>query len=397
MWNLEMGGLKKGDAFADATKAQLARRGIKLVIVKKSPEIAALQFARRACSIITDCGYQKIQRQWRDEVAGKTQCEFCQVESDVVVPVEQAAQKEQYTAGHFRPKITPLLEKYLVELKARPVKYKSLTMKFDSFDIDDTAKALAKLKINKSASPVPDYTGGTGQAKKWLSIFIEQKLAAFSLCRNNPAKNCLSNMSPYLHFGQISPLEIALEISKHSALGSGSYLEELIVRRELAINFVHYNKDYDYFSGLPGWAQKTLTDHKKDRRYVTFSAEQLELAMTGDAYWNASQLQMLLTGKMHGYMRMYWGKKLLEWFKDPRQAYEFTLYLNNKYEIDGREPNGYAGVAWCFGKHDRLWQNRPVFGKVRYMNALGLKRKFPMDDYVAQIERLKKERNWKPI
>jgi len=195
-------------------------------------------------------------------------------------------------------------------------------------------------------------------------------------------------MSPYLHFGQISPLYIALEVSKTKSPGKEAYLEELIVRRELSMNFVHYSETYDSFDSIPQWARKTLRAHQKDRRDYLYRREEFEQGKTHDPYWNAAQKEMVVTGKMHGYMRMYWGKKILEWSKTPQEAFQTTLYLNNKYELDGRDPNGFTGVAWCFGKHDRPWGERTIFGNVRYMNEGGLKRKFDADRYVEKIKRL---------
>ncbi len=203
--------------------------------------------------------------------------------------------------------------------------------------------------------------------------------------KNDPTKECVSNMSPFLHFGQISPLHIALRVSETDSPGKDAYLEELIVRRELSVNFVFYNKNYDAFEGLPEWAKKTLKEHEKDPREYVYTLEELENAETHDPYWNAAQREMTLRGKMHGYMRMYWGKKIIEWSRTPENAFKTAVYLNNKYELDGRGPNGFTGVAWCFGKHDRPWKERPIFGKIRYMNANGLKRKFDADGYVAKI------------
>ena len=151
------------------------------------------------------------------------------------------------------------------------------------------------------------------------------------------------------------------------------------------MNFVFYNPYYDSFKSLPSWAQKTLNDHRNDRRDPVYSLSQLERGETDDPYWNAAQSEMVINGKMHGYMRMYWGKKLLEWNSDPQTAIRVAIHLNDKYEIDGRDPNGYAGILWCFGKHDRAWPERPIFGKVRYMNSNGLKRKFDADAYVRKI------------
>ena len=197
-------------------------------------------------------------------------------------------------------------------------------------------------------------------------------------------------MSPYLHFGQISPLYIALKVLKSDSPGKAAYLEELIVRRELSHNFVFYNHKYDRFDFLPHWARNTLTFHSRDKREYVYSLKEFENAETHDVYWNAAQMEMVITGKMHGYMRMYWCKKILEWSKNPKEGYRIALYLNNKYELDGRDPNGFAGVAWCFGKHDRAWGERTIFGKIRYMNDAGLKRKFDPERYVEKVNQMGK-------
>jgi deoxyribodipyrimidine photo-lyase len=208
--------------------------------------------------------------------------------------------------------------------------------------------------------------------------------------RNDPTLDYLSHLSPYLHFGQISPLYIALKVIDTDSRGKEAFLEELIVRRELSMNFVFYNEKYDSFEAVPEWAKKTLKAHQKNKRQYTYSLEELETAQTHDAYWNAAQREMVGRGKMHGYMRMYWGKKIIEWSKTPEKAFQIALYLNNKYELDGRDPNGFTGVAWCFGKHDRPWGERPIFGNVRYMNDKGLKRKFDADRYVRMMSRIEK-------
>ncbi|MFB0501191.1 MAG: deoxyribodipyrimidine photolyase, partial [Candidatus Bathyarchaeia archaeon] len=264
----------------------------------------------------------------------------------------------------------------------------SLRMDFDSFDVGDVKKAVSSLNIDRSVKKVSDLRGGTKEAKKHLEDFLKNKLDKYPELRNDPTQDYLSNMSPYLHFGQISPLFVALKVLATDSLGKDAYLEELIVRRELSMNFVFYNQNYDSFDGLPEWAKKTLREHEKDLRDYIYALEELENAETHDPYWNAAQEEMRIKGKMHGYMRMYWGKKILEWSRTPEDAFKIALYLNNKYELDGRDPNGFTGVAWCFGKHDRPWKEREIFGKVRYMNAKGLKRKFDADGYVTKIKNM---------
>jgi deoxyribodipyrimidine photo-lyase len=236
---------------------------------------------------------------------------------------------------------------------------------------------------------VADFTGGHTAARRLLDDFVTQLLPGYAVRRNEPALNAVSRMSPYLHFGNISPLEIALAVQEAGPTpDTEAYLEELIVRRELSMNFVAHNDAYDRFEGLPAWAIKTLREHAADPRPHLYSPHDLREAATSDPCWNAAQLEMVHAGKMHNYMRMYWGKKILEWTARPEDAFAIALELNNTYELDGRDANSFAGVAWCFGKHDRPWTRRPVFGTVRYMNDAGLRRKFDMNAYIRRIEAL---------
>jgi deoxyribodipyrimidine photo-lyase len=206
--------------------------------------------------------------------------------------------------------------------------------------------------------------------------------------KNDPNFSVLSNLSPYLHFGQISAQKIALEAKKLEAdygESINSFLEEMIIRRELSDNYCLYNKNYNSFEGFPAWAKRTLNEHRKDKREYLYDLADFENAKTHDDLWNAAQIEMVKTGKMHGYMRMYWAKKILEWTESPEQAFEYGVYLNDKYELDGRDPNGYVGVAWSVGGvHDRAWTERPVFGKIRYMNYNGCKRKFNVASYIEK-------------
>jgi deoxyribodipyrimidine photo-lyase len=371
-------------------KQSLNKRGIQTVILHKSPEAGVLQLAKRASLSVVDRGFLRIQRKWRDSAANRMDCPLIQIESDVIVPVEEASPKEEYAATTIRSKIQKKLRYFLVPLKERDPIVPSLSMDFDSFDIEDIGKAISKLRIDRSIKKVTSFHGGAKEAQKHLQVFLETKLDRFPEIRNDPTLDYLSHMSPYLHFGQISPLSIALKVSETGSPGAEAFLEELIVRRELSMNFVFYNEKYDSFEGVPEWAKKTLKAHQKDKRKYTYNLEELETAQTHDPCWNAAQKEMLFKGKMHGYMRMYWGKKIIEWSKTPEEAFRVALHLNNKYELDGRDPNGFTGVAWCFGKHDRPWGERPTFGNVRYMNDKGLKRKFDADEYVKMMSEIGK-------
>jgi deoxyribodipyrimidine photo-lyase len=308
-----------------------------------------------------------------------------QVEGNVVVPVEVASQKEEYSAATFRPKITRLLDRFLHATETGSPQRSSLSLDLPTLADESTEALLVPLTIDRTVPASGLFSGGTAEANRRFEQFLKNRLDGFADNRNDPGGDGGSDMSPYLHFGQVSPVTLALHARKQGGSGPPAFLEELIVRRELAVNFVRYNDHYDTFASLPAWSQKTLALHQADHREYQYSPDELEQAATHDPYWNAAQQEMMKTGKMQGYMRMYWGKKILEWSKTPQDAYSVALHLNNKYEIDGRDPNGYAGVAWCFGKHDRPWGEREIFGMVRYMNAQRLRRKFSMDRYIEKV------------
>ncbi|MCU0628367.1 MAG: deoxyribodipyrimidine photo-lyase [Methanoregulaceae archaeon] len=377
-----------------ALSKTLNDQGVRFVIITGSPGAALLALGDDAALVVTDRGYLRFQKRWREQVAHELECPLVQVETDVIVPVTIASPKEEWSAATFRKKITSRLDRFLMPLEQKKPARSSLDMDAGSVKEETIETLVNKVSgdnpgKNRSGQPDPlPWSGGENSAQDILYRFIRENLDRYPAYRNDPETGVLSCMSPYLHFGQISPLFIAHKILETKSPSAGTYLEELIVRRELSINFVHYNPLYDEFSGLPDWAKKTLSDHSGDQREYTYRFSEFESAVTHDPYWNAAQREMVLTGKMHGYMRMYWGKKILEWSETPEEAYRTALALNNRYELDGRDPNGYAGIAWCFGKHDRAWQERPVFGKIRYMNAAGLNRKFDAGRYVARIEAL---------
>ncbi|PKL39963.1 MAG: deoxyribodipyrimidine photolyase [Spirochaetae bacterium HGW-Spirochaetae-1] len=364
---------------------KLAESGIFFVLRIEMPVDGVSALARNAALVVTDRGYTRVQRQWREQAAREIDCSLVQVESDVIVPVETASPKEEYSAATLRPKLKREMTRFLVPLEPRVVK-KKLSSGPASLDAAMPVKNFADLDPDTAAGPVTWLTGGSGEAEKLLNNFIRDKLKYYDTLRNDPSRDYLSHLSPYLHFGQISSLRIALASMQSGHSAREAFLEELIVRRELSMNFVYYNSCYDEYESLPDWARKTLDEHAVDTREYLYDMHAFENAKTHDPYWNAAQKELLKKGKMHGYMRMYWGKKIIEWSASPQEAYRTALYLNDKYSLDGRDPNGYAGVAWCFGKHDRPWKERSVFGKVRFMNDRGLERKFDIKAYVRAVD-----------
>jgi len=358
---------------------ELTELGIKFVVDQSNNWDKLGQLAEKAQMLVDDRGYLKIQRQWYKEVKNLVDCPYHQIEDNVVVPVEMASNKEEYAAWTLRKKINPEIGNWLKLNLSRPeIRHRIDNLPKFEVDID-------KLNLDTSITPVKTFIGGTKNAKRLFKDFFENKIDKYNELRNHPELDYQSQMSPYLHFGQISPIWLAKQVWQTNSPGKEDFWEELIIRRELAINFVYYNPDYNNFNCLPDWAKKTLDKHAKDKRPVIYSRSQLENAKTNDKYWNAAQMEMVKTGKMHNYMRMYWGKKILEWTKTPEKDFQICLDLNNKYELDGRDPNSYAGVAWIFGKHDRPWQERPIFGTTRYMTSSGLERKFDMEMYVDKV------------
>jgi deoxyribodipyrimidine photo-lyase len=378
------------------TAADLEARGIPLVVRAAPPPDAALELEPRAALVVTDVGYLSTQRAWRRKVAARAGTRVVAVESDVLVPVMTVSDKEEYAARTIRPRIHRHLERFLVPLEETGPSRDALGMSFDSVPLDDINGLMDRLGLPGRARRVGRFRGGPSRARGLLARFLKNGLRGYGDRRSDPGSEHLSHLSPYLHFGQISPLEVALAVSGargRSRADRDAFLEELIVRRELSMNFCFYNEDYDSYDSLPDWAAGTLEAHADDEREAVYSERRLERAATHDDYWNAAQREMVATGKMHAYMRMYWGKKIIEWSRSPREAYDTALRLNNRYELDGRDPNSFAGVAWCFGKHDRPWKERAVFGQVRWMSERGLERKFDMAAYIERVDAMENEAN----
>lgn len=358
-------------------KSSLNLRNVKMIIELKNPDEGIIELSKDAVLLVTDRGYLKKEIEWRNNVSRKININFVQIETNVIVPIEEVSNKEEYSAATIRNKINKQLSKYIKDFVYESIE-NSIEID-DYFNFDNMEKYIKDNSVSKSKY----FIGGTSQAKKHLSVFVESKINKYDELHNDPSLDYQSNMSPYLHFGQISPLYIYKEVNNEK------YIEELVVRRELAINFIYFNKDYDNYNCIPNWAKKSLENHMDDKREYIYDLKTLEKGLTHDDYWNTAQKEMVITGKMHGYMRMYWGKKIIEWANNPEEAFRVMTYLNNKYNIDGRDANSYAGIAWCFGKHDRPWKERQIFGMIRYMNKEGLDRKFKMDEYKKIVDNLK--------
>ena len=373
----------------EALPAALGRRGVGF-IMRSSPKDDVLRFCAevRPCLLIGDENPLRQAEQAKTRIAAQLRIPFWTVDADVIVPSRLLA-KEHYAARTIRPKIHALLPQFF---KPLPNPIARVKWAEPCASLDPAAALLQNLPIDRSVGPVAGWVGGSAAAQKTLSRFLRERLCGYATQRNHPDVEGTSQLSPYLHFGQIGVHTIALaaEHTDAPAEDRKAFLEELIVRRELAINFVRFNSSYDGFGASEPWADRTLRLHKGDKRKPSYREAQLENGETHDPLWNAAQKQMVLTGWMHGYLRMYWAKKILEWNPTPEEAYAIAVRLNDRYEIDGRDPNGYAGIAWAIvGKHDRAWgPERPIYGKIRYMSYDSTSRKFDVKAYMARIRAL---------
>ncbi len=372
------------------TAKALNKRRIQFVLQLGDPATVALQIGRRAALIVCDRGYLRIQKEWRAALVQNAQCAVLQVECDVIVPVEVASEKQEFAARTLRPKLMRVFDDYLAKPKTVRLQKSSLGLRLGGEAV--ALSLLRKLKLDESVPPVTQFfRGGTKAAEKIFRRFLRSKFADYREHRNQPQTSDVSHMSKYLHFGQISSAWLARAARKHPSAGAEnlrSFIDELLVRRELTMNFCNQNEHYDRYAALPEWARKSLGKHRADRREHTYSRAELEAGATHDPYWNAAMREMRVTGYMHNYMRMYWGKKIIEWSETPEAAHATALAINNKYFLDGRDANSFANIGWLFGLHDRPWPERKVFGKVRYMNAAGLERKCDIRAYVVKVNAL---------
>jgi len=364
----------------------LEKRGIGFVL-RRYPEHSLLKFCDevRPALVVGDENPMREPERWRSAAAKKLRVPFWTVDSDVIVP-SRLMGKEQYAAFPMRKKLEAQLPRFLVKPKnPRPKVAWRTSAKLQSLPPDfDVTEGW---NLGRSVAPVRTFKGGTKEALRLLREFAGKKLAVYGEQRNHPEVDGTSRLSPYLHFGHIGPLTVALAVQDADAPDENkrAFLNQLLVWRELAINFVTYNPNYDNFESGENWAQRSLAEHAGDARPVRYSDQQLEFAETHDPLWNAAQRQMTQSGWMHNYARMYWAKKILEWSRTPAEAYRVAVALNDKYELDGRDPNGYAGIAWSIvGKFDRPWFNRPIFGMVRYMSGASTGKKFDSKKYIEQ-------------
>ena len=378
-------------------RREFERLGIRYVFYLQkdadSPKQTVANLAKYAAFIVTDDFPCFIIPEHNRRIAERANIPVFAVDSNGIIPMSKF-DKEEYAAYTIRPKINKLIDRYLKPLPNETVDIPSLGIDVDCPETLVTAATISKLvaecDIDHSVKPSQIYHGGTENGRRRLKEFISDILCNYDKARGKPDRDGSSRLSSYLHFGFLSPIEIALAAKGADGPQESidAYLEELIVRRELSYNMTLFNDNYESLAALPAWVQKTMREHADDERQYLYSLEQLEQGETHDELWNAAQREMVATGEMHNYVRMLWGKNVIAWSPSYEVAFETLVHLNNKYCLDGRNPNSYAGILWCFGKHDRAWFERPVFGLIRYMASHSTGKKFDAKKYIEWTKEL---------
>ncbi len=379
------------DGIADISE-RLAQRRIGFVF-RPYPDHSLLKFCSEVapCLVIGDENPLRETEQWRATVARDLRVPLWTVDADVVVP-SKLLQKEHYGARTIRPRLHQLLPRFLRPSENAParVSWTAPAGGHEQISSDDFTR---NWTLDRDVAPVRAWRGGSKEGLRRLKVFVDTRLVDYADHRARPEIDGTSRLSPYLHFGHLGPHTVALAIKATDApeVAKQAFLEQLIVRRELAVNFVRFNPLYDSMECLEPWADRSFAQHASDRRPILYGEDRLDNADTHDPLWNAAQKQLVLTGWMHNYLRMYWAKKILEWSPSVAAGYQRAIWLNDRYHLDGRDPNGYAGIAWAIvGKHDRPWFERPVFGQVRYMSLASTGRKFDSKRYIELVSRLER-------
>lgn len=376
-------------------KKRLADHNITFQLLSQSPERVLPGYLAKldAHALVCDFDPLRIKRRWKEQVAAQVTLPVYEVDTHNIIPVWLTSDKKEYAAYTIRPKIKRLLDDFLTDiprLKNHPITSQNWEIRSTKGQGPGSARLLSEDQLYGLKS-------GEDTALLAAENVLQKILPGYFERRNDPCSQGQSGLSPYLHFGQLSPQRLAYMVL-HAELNPESkeaFLEELVVRRELADNFCFYEPSYDSIDGFPRWGQKTLEEHKKDRRDYLYTLEEFEQAVTHEPLWNGCQQDLVINGRLHGYLRMYWAKKILEWSPDPESALAVAITLNDRYSLDGRDPNGYTGIAWSLGGvHDRAWRERPVFGKIRYMNEAGCRRKFNVDGYISSVHNNRRNTNY---
>ncbi|MGB7345618.1 MAG: deoxyribodipyrimidine photolyase [Pirellulaceae bacterium] len=377
------------------------------------------RLAKQACTVVTDeypCFFLPTMI---DAVKDQIPARLELIDSNGVMPLRHA--ERTFTVAHSyrrwmqknildrlleKPKADPLSRIKLPQLNGIPA---SIQKKWPAADFDDLLdnNGISRIPIDHAVTPSPIVTGGQVDAAKRLKRFVSETLPRYGDDRNHPDKHATTGLSPHLHFGHTSAHEIVTAVldqedwtpdrlgpangKNHSFWNTSeqaeAFLDQVLTWREMGFNLTSRHPDtYDKFESLPGWAQTSLNEETSTERPFLYTLEQFEQAQTHDELWNAAQRELVQTGVMHNYMRMLWGKKILHWTPSPQDALRIMIHLNNKYGLDGRDPNSYSGIFWVLGRYDRAWgPKRPVFGSIRYMTSDSARKKLRLKQYLQRF------------
>lgn len=372
------------------TEQDLKRRHIPMMAVMGEPALAVPPAIKdlHPAAVVMDFDPLKVEHAWEEAIVGQTSAAVWEVDSRNIVPCRHVSNKLEVGARTLRPKIEKLLPDFLERQPGHCGRRHPYEIDLETLPYAvDWRKIRRMVKASHDVAPIEGVTPVAKAANERLMQFLGSGIHGYARRANDPNDDARSRLSPYLHFGQISAQRVAIEVRQSDAAEEDkeAFLEQLIVRRELSDNFCLYEPNYDSAEGFPTWARESLDSHRNDRREYLYSREQFEHAQTHDPLWNAAQNEMLSVGLMHGYMRMYWAKKIAEWTESPEEAMATAIYLNDRYSLDGCDTNGYTGIAWAIGGvHDRAFGARPVTGKVRCMTADGAERKFDVQRYIER-------------
>jgi deoxyribodipyrimidine photo-lyase len=374
-------------------QVEFADRGIRYIFYlqrkQSDPRNTVAQLAQEAALLVTD-DYPCFIIPRHNERISQLNLPVYAVDANGMVPLS-ALPKEEYAAYTIRPKINRLLPDL-----PRIINTPHIDVPKPELDVacpetivseENIAEFVSECDIDHSVKPSDRYHGGTNAARQRLNHFVQNILPHYEKTQKEPSIDGVSRLSPYLHFGFISIQEVvaAVEKAKAPKPAKEAFLEQAIVRRELSFNFTRHNPHYDSLQSLPAWASQTMREHADDPRPELLDAETIEAAETYDELWNAAQRELVSTGHLHNYVRMLWGNRVIEWQRSYEMAFELLVHLNNKYALDGRDPNSYAGILWCFGKHDRPWFDREIFGTIRYMTSQSMAKKFNARRYIEMF------------
>ncbi len=369
---------------------RIKERGIGFRLIEGFPDTELPSFFNRigAGMVVTDFDPLKIKMEWKRRVVGALDIPVVDVDAHNIVPCRIAANRRIMSFANFRSKVLPLLSEYLLEYPKTEKPDNSWGSESEPID---WSSAVGKLHIDHNVKPLTWIFPGEIAAKASLETFIRERISAYPEGVIDPSKNSQSDLSPHLHFGSLSSQRAVLEVmgSKASEKAKSTFIENIVVKKEIADNFCLHTPEYDSVGAFPEWARRSINLHRSDVREHLYTLEQLDQGQTHDPLWNAAQMELVKRGKVHGYLREYWANNILEWTRSPEEAFWVAIHLNDRYSLDGGDPSGYTGVAMVIGGlYGHPWKSKEVIGKIKKMTYTGARLRFDIKAYEEKVKNL---------